>query len=247
MHDSDDVLSILVSWSSRWRGPISLVLITAEHQSPSLIARLQSLKSHPSLSKLWLHLVPSSKQYNSAQLLNLARFFAPTRSIMLWPASPAAVILQVYDALISQIGQPIQKPLLLSPFPASVFSIPSLTPVVLSRDYRLWCSERAFLGSRSSDWDECVWFLWLEEYGLESLNVTSGSIVESKIRDDNRTVDRFVQRLSAKHRAETCEVTLRRLSGPDAPRPSRAVKKKMQWVKGFCRQTENNIKNAEGE
>jgi hypothetical protein len=92
---------------------------------------------------------------------------------MLFPANLSNVLPpDFHNALTSRIPHPTRKPLLITSTVTSAFSIPDLTPVILPQNYPLWCSEKAFLASRTSDWDDCVWQLWLEEYGLEQANVT---------------------------------------------------------------------------
>jgi hypothetical protein len=91
---------------------------------------------------------------------------------MLFPANLSNVLpANLYNDL-SRVPHPARKPLLITSTATSAFSIPDLTPVILPRNYPLWCTERAFLASRTSDWDDCVWQLWLEEYGLGQVNIT---------------------------------------------------------------------------
>ncbi|KAJ7217951.1 hypothetical protein GGX14DRAFT_357494 [Mycena pura] len=176
--DSDDSFSFLISWASRWSGPISLVMTTAVSrgsiQHEQLIQRLKSLRSHPSLNSLSLHLVHvTNNQYSPSTYLNLARFFASSRAVMLFPADLSNFLPSKFHSnLLSRIHHPVRKPLLIASAATSVFSIPDLTPVILPRNYQMWCSERAFLASRTSDWNDCIWQLWLEEYGLGQANLT---------------------------------------------------------------------------
>lgn len=139
-----------------------------------LLQRLKTLRAHPSLSSVTLHLVHDQKsQYSPSTYLNLARLFANSRTVMLFPANLSNVLPpDFHNALTSRIPHPIRKPLLITSTGTSAFSIPDLTPVILPQNYPLWCTEKAFLASRTSDWDDCLWQLWLEEYGLEQANVT---------------------------------------------------------------------------
>ncbi|KAJ7346728.1 hypothetical protein DFH08DRAFT_199873 [Mycena albidolilacea] len=175
--DGDTSFQALVSWASKWTGPISLVMVTATrpHSIPhqQLLRRLQTLRDHPSLSGLSLHLFHAvNNQHSPSAYLNLARLFANSRTVMLFPANLSNVLPEnLYNAL-SRVPHPARKPLLITSTATSAFSIPDLTPVILPRNYPLWCTERAFLASRTSDWDDCVWQLWLEEYGLGQVNIT---------------------------------------------------------------------------
>ncbi|KAJ7703095.1 hypothetical protein B0H17DRAFT_86770 [Mycena rosella] len=249
--DDEDSLPSLVSWVAQWAGPTSLVMATktlprsAAHQQ--LLQRLKTLQGRPSLTGLSLHLVHvMNDQYYPSAYLNLARLFAISPTVMLFPANISNLLpAQLYSVLTSQIHHPIRKPVLVTNTVTSAFSIPGLTPVILPRNYQLWCPERAFLGSRSSDWDDCLWQLWLEEYGLEHANATVPLDTEDSvgIGADAIGLTRTRNRLSGKYRAEMCELAIKRLS-TDAPRMSKSGKRRLQWVKSFCRQTDNAAKNS---
>ncbi|KAJ6594002.1 hypothetical protein B0H19DRAFT_918079, partial [Mycena capillaripes] len=169
----------LVSWASQWTGPISLVMATATHPRSilhqQLLQRLETLRGHPSLSGLSLHLIHDRNgQYSPSAYLNLARLFANSRTVMLFPANLSnSLPMNFYNTLISRIPDPARKPLLITSTITSAFSVPDLTPVILPQNYPLWCTERAFLGSRTLEWDDCLWQLWLEEYGLGHANITT--------------------------------------------------------------------------
>ncbi|KAJ7251530.1 hypothetical protein B0H12DRAFT_642280 [Mycena haematopus] len=142
---------------------------SVSHQQ--LLQRLQTLRNHPSLSGLSLHLFHRHSPSDSPSVyLNLARLFSNSRIVMVLTANLSNVLpSNFYNALSSR---PTRKPLLITSAAPSVSSIPDLTPVILPRNYPVWCSERAFLASRTSDWNECIWQLWLEEYGLGHANIT---------------------------------------------------------------------------
>ncbi|KAJ7188131.1 hypothetical protein C8R46DRAFT_1341006 [Mycena filopes] len=253
--DGDASLRLLVSWASRWPGPISLLMTTEAqpHSIPhqQLIQRIKPLRDNPALSGLSLHLIHTTNTGHSpSAYLNLARLYANSRTVMLFPANISNVLpSNFYSALASRLHLPAKKPLLVTSLATSAFSIPDLTPVILARDHPVWCSERSFLASRTSDWEDCVWQLWLEEYGLGNTNVTlaintedipdPASDLTGLVSDSSRPLrvtdafKRIRDRLSGKYRAETCEVAMRRLWA-DTPRISKTAKRKLQWwVKSF--------------
>ncbi|KAJ7446160.1 hypothetical protein B0H11DRAFT_1746230 [Mycena galericulata] len=254
--DSEESIRSLVSWASGWSvGPISLAMITTQeprsvsHQQ--LIERLKTLQGHPSLSGLSLHLLHvKNNAHSPSAYLNLARLFANSPTVLLFPAHLSNVPSNFYEALNSHIHHPVRKPVLITSTTASAFSIPRLTPVVLPRNYRLWCTERAFLASRATEWDDCLWQLWFEEYGLGQANITitfntedpvgldadaSGLVSQKCPQEPLSNRSSKTRHLSGKYRAELCEVAIKRLS-TDAPRMSKGAKRKLQWVKNFCRQ-----------
>ncbi|KAJ7770126.1 hypothetical protein DFH07DRAFT_953966 [Mycena maculata] len=246
--DGEDSLHSVVSWATRWTGPISLVMTTTQeprsmaHQK--LLERLTALKGHPPLSALSLHLVHvMNEQFPPSAYLNLARLFANSPTVLLFPANLSNVLSSnFYEALNSHIHHPVRKPVLVTNTITSAFSIPGLTPVILPQNYQLWCTERAFLASRASEWDDCLWQLWLEEYGLGNTNITIPLDTEDPVADAIG-LTRLRNRLSGRYRVETCELAIKRLS-TDTPRMSKSGKRRLQWVKNFCRQTENAMKNS---
>ncbi|KAJ7680428.1 hypothetical protein DFH06DRAFT_416793 [Mycena polygramma] len=248
--DPDDAgLGSLVSWASQWAGPISLVMATATHPRSilhrQLLQRLETLRGHSSLAGLSLHLVYGTNgQHSPSAYLNLARLFASTRTVMLFPANLSNNLpTNFYNNLTSRIPHSAKTPLLITGTATSAFSIPALTPIILPQNYPSWCTERAFRASRTSDWDDCVWQIWLEEYGLGHANITIAMNPEQLVKV-GADLAGLTQRLSGKYRAEMCEVAIRRLGTPDTTRMSKIGKRRLQWVKGFCRQTESFIRNS---
>ncbi|KAJ6499993.1 hypothetical protein C8R47DRAFT_273244 [Mycena vitilis] len=248
--ESDDAgLGSLVSWASQWAGPISLVMATATHPRSilhrQLLQQLETLRGHLSLAGLSLHLVyDTNGQHSPSAYLNLARLFASTRTVMLFPGNfsnnlPA----NLYNNLTSRTPHPAKTPLLITGTAPSAFSIPALTPIILPQNYPSWCTERAFRASRRSDWDDCVWQIWLEEYGLGHANITIAMNPEQLV-EVGADLAGLTQRLSGKYRAEMCEVALRRLGTPDTNRMTKIGKRRLQWVKGFCRQTESFVRSS---
>ncbi|KAK7005602.1 hypothetical protein R3P38DRAFT_3038506 [Favolaschia claudopus] len=249
--DNDDLnFNDLASWASRWPGPISLVLVTASQPHSTshrqLLKRLNNIKSRPSLTGVSLHLMHSlDRQYSPSAYLNLARLFANSRTVMLFPANLTNVLpSNAYKMLSLQNRPPVKQPLLLTPSAPSAFSVPDLTPMIIPRHYPVWCSERAISASRASDWDDCVWQLWLEEYGLRHVNVSVAIVPEVLVNNDQAISGwaRIRDNLRGRYRMEVCEGVIRRMSTGEGVRMTKSAKRRLQWAKSFCRQIENVFK-----
>ncbi|KAJ7072236.1 hypothetical protein C8F01DRAFT_235602 [Mycena amicta] len=194
--DEDDIHSF-ISLAGNWTGPISLVMTTTSipesqgHQH--LLARLGTLRQ---LDRLSLHLVHANKgQYLPSAYLNLARLFASS-NVILFPGHPIEHVLtsNSFDSLNSLVPHPTRKPLFVSPDAMPPTGL-HLTPVVLPRTAKIWCSERLSLfSSRVADWSECIWKISLEEYGLVdhiSLNMSLNS--RNETIPSSMTVSDFYQ------------------------------------------------------
>ncbi|KAF8893963.1 hypothetical protein BD779DRAFT_1797911 [Infundibulicybe gibba] len=179
-----DLLEHLQQWSIRWPGPISLLVTTgAAPASPeygALLKRLQVLKQIRTLGGLSMHVLhirhPSQLEASPNRFLNVARLFAQTFVVMLFPAEISILPPpDMYSAVHSTIHQGLDRPLILTPNNQSDFPFPPFSPVVLPQSYPTWCTERFFLDhNRPADWDECLWQLWLESFGkLGKINTAS--------------------------------------------------------------------------
>lgn len=114
--------------------------------------------------------------------LNLARLFAPTRTLLLVPGTPEPPPLSsILSLSIAHIRDPVvvhaagpghgtgiaaDK----SPAPLA-----KLSPLLISRDHPLWCMERfafipALAAPRAADWDACLWQVQLETFGVAATN-----------------------------------------------------------------------------
>jgi hypothetical protein len=134
------------------------------------------------LSLHMLHLDPGTPDAPNV-FLNLARLFAPTRTVLLVPGTPeppplssipSLSIAHIRDPVVVQVagpghgaGSPADKR-----HPAS-FAV--LSPLLISRDHSLWCMERfafapAPAAPRAADWDACLWQVQLETFGAAVTN-----------------------------------------------------------------------------
>ena len=165
-------------------GPISLVVLSRKPPTSNrapLRPALAHLLRHPMLnvSRLALHTLHLDPKTPDAPnvFLNLARLFAPTRTVLLVPGTPAPpqtlppltltgpVIITAAPQKTADKGRP-ETP---------------LAPVLIPRDHPLWCTERfAFVpvythtSPRAADWDACLWQVKLETYGAA---IASGPIL----------------------------------------------------------------------
>lgn len=154
-------------------GPISLLVTTTMTSGPnrsSLLQNISRLLKHPSSnSSLFLHVLhlsPSTSDSPNA-FLNLARLFSPTSSVLLVPGNISTPLLAtLHSSLVSLPLLASRKPVILTNWTRKSYPYTPLSPILLPRDYPMWCTERFFPSqSRTADWDECLWQLWLETFG----------------------------------------------------------------------------------
>lgn len=161
-------------------GPISLVVLSRKPPTSNrapLRPALAHLLRHPMLnvSRLALHTLHLDPKTPDAPnvFLNLARLFAPTRTVLLVPGTPAPP--QTLPPLV------LTGPVIITAAPQKTADKgrpeTPLAPVLIPRDHPLWCTERfAFVpvythtSPRAADWDACLWQLKLETYGAAIVN-----------------------------------------------------------------------------
>jgi hypothetical protein len=170
---------------------MSLVVVT--RLPPSSI---HSSQPHPALTRLLQNPILNASRLSLHMLrldpgipdapnvfLNLARLFAPTRTVLLVPGTPeppplssipSLSIAHIRDPVVVQAagpghgaGSPTDKR---HPVPLAV-----LSPLLISRDHPLWCMERfafapAPAAPRAGDWDACLWQVQLETFGAAATN-----------------------------------------------------------------------------
>lgn len=147
---------------------------------------LTHLLHHPKLnsSRLALHLLhldPTTPEAPNV-FLNLARLFAPTRTLLLVPGTPKPPppttipwlsIAHIRDPVIVRVAAPGHG----TGSTASKWRLATpavLSPMLILRDHPLWCTERfAFVPApsapRTIDWDACLWQAQLETFGAASI------------------------------------------------------------------------------
>lgn len=174
-------------------GSLSVVIVIKRSDRESkreLRETLKKLSKLPDLrQKLFLHVYtkPVAGPIARDALLNLARIFAPTRRIVLFPLIPSS------GADCRTITTPVRawnktdldtgriRPHFLVPHEATsdlaIGNLPNSTVLIMDRDSTAWCPERFV-----SKWTECLWYLWLSSFGhFESTRcrLTSGVDVPS--------------------------------------------------------------------
>lgn len=197
-------------------GPVSLLVISTSPQlsdlTDTLASKVKTLQSvHNRLSLHVLRLEDANmtgyQNYSNA-FLNLARLFAQTTQVALFPGSlshlpsPHAYStiqnsrqkehrissLSHYRPLLLQTSDVAQSRRRLTTLP-----VDKLVPIVLHKETAPWCTERFFAApSRSADWDECLWQMWLDMHGeIDELDVL---VDEGDIpMDGGRSRDVFFQ------------------------------------------------------
>ena len=167
-------------------GPISLLVTTnavpSSTEHITLLSKLVHIQSqHVALKTRLvvhvLHLAPAAEPQPNA-FLNLARLLSPSPRAVLFPGNLSyAPPKTLYKTLLSQ--QPSsssalspagharrRKPAVLTAKDHTSFPFAPLAPVVIARDDTTWCTERFFAGmSRAGDWEECLWQVWLANFG----------------------------------------------------------------------------------
>ncbi|GJE95904.1 hypothetical protein PsYK624_120950 [Phanerochaete sordida] len=180
-------LDSLPVWASRWKGPISALVTTTappgSAESQELAKKLEAVGRIPStrhkLSAHILHLESRTTQ-NPNSFLNLARIFAQTPRVALFPGNLSVVPPKTFQrSIASSSSFSANKPVVFAMRGRSSFPFSPLSPILMHRDDPVWCTERFFTGlSRSADWAECVWQVWLESFGSMDARATTDWVNE---------------------------------------------------------------------
>jgi hypothetical protein len=150
-------------------------------ESTNLLKKIKDLQNVSSIkhkvSVHVLHLAADTAESPNA-FLNLARLFAQSHVLALFPGGLSVVPPKVfYHAAASMVNS--SKPVIFTTRQRTVYPFASLSPMLLTRESPLWCTERFFLPtSRSMDWTECLWQLWLNSFGDVEVKPTSEWIQE---------------------------------------------------------------------
>lgn len=155
--------------ATAWPGPVSLIVVTTNAPNSTgyknLLGYLTSKHASSNTSVHVLH-VSSIAGGSSNAYLNMARFFARTSQVILFPDGIPKAALSGHAHWLEKLPVDTPHPVLLSNTTQKVFPLRVLAPVVLQRDHPVWCTERVYMfGSRILDWEDCLWKLWLESAG----------------------------------------------------------------------------------
>lgn len=200
----DEDIGSLSTWASRWKGSssyhitsltnklyasdaISLLVVTRhERFSPeakTMLSKLRDIHKISSVkSKVSVHILylPTHSQENPNAFLNLARIFSQTRSLVLFPGSLSVVPPKMFYRSIASVASS-PRAVVFSARQRTAFPFAALSPIVLKREDPLWCTERFFpLLSRAADWSECLWQVWLENFGDVEIKSTTDWVQNSR-------------------------------------------------------------------
>lgn len=166
---------------------ISLVVVTrcapSSMESQKLAANLQGLRKLSSVrTKVSMHilyLAPEAPE-NPNAFLNLARAFARSPVVVLFPGSLSVAPPKTFFRSVASAAH-LPRAAVFSTRQHASFPFAPLSPVVLGREDPLWCTERFFPPlSRSFDWTECLWQVWLEKFGDIEVKLTTDWIHEPR-------------------------------------------------------------------
>ncbi|KAI0081275.1 hypothetical protein K474DRAFT_1704009 [Panus rudis PR-1116 ss-1] len=243
-------LDSLRPWVSRWTGPISLLLTTStlpsSPESLALMERLSSMHKTSDLDRaLSAHILHKDGKTpeNPNAYLNLARLFASTPQVILFPGNlshipPKTFHRSFFSNISASAHNASSRPIVFTTRSHSSYPFSPLSPIVLNRDDPLWCTERSFLGvSREADWNDCLWQLWLEHFGNLDIKQTTDwvnpTVSEAKLSNMETKLRR---RFGTKFRSETCMLATRQLAALRTLDRRGVDAKKTRWLKRQCRE-----------
>lgn len=239
----DSHIDALPVWASRWKGPVSVLVTT--HSAPDslasreLVKQLEGFRRSSSMKRALsahiLYLAPSPTQSPNAYL-NLARLLSQTPLVALFPGNLSVVPPKTFQrSIASSTSFSGDKPIVFSMRGRTSFPFSPLSPVLIDRDNPVWCTERFFLGlPRSADWEECLWQIWLENFGNVDVRPTTDWITEPPAYNLSSVKAKVHHRLSSKFRSETCILATRQVAAARAIEPD-AETRKARWLKRNCR------------
>ncbi|KAI8993855.1 hypothetical protein BD414DRAFT_480641 [Trametes punicea] len=252
---SETEIEQLETWAAEWRGPMSVLVTTSATPSSvryeELTVKLATLqRKHPPLKQhLFVHLLhvdPADENHPNA-FLNLARLLAPTPRVVLFPGNLSTVPPKTLyrtllhqqpsssSAMASQGHVRKRRPAVLTSRERTSFPFAPLAPLVLARDDSTWCTERFFAQMpRVSDWEECLWQVWLGHFGDLEVRQTPGIPSDAPDVVENAAIAQLHRRLVSKFRSETCGLAVRRFAALRDPNSSTDTKK-ARWLKRVCR------------
>lgn len=118
----------------------------------------------------------SSSSYSPNAYLNLARIFAISDNVLLFPGNGlalrkfflnASLPAHLFNTITSDAESSNQPTIISSSNIAKyTFKDQPLAPIAMPRDYAVWCTERGFITpTRNSDWEQCLIQLWMDRFG----------------------------------------------------------------------------------
>jgi hypothetical protein len=161
-------MSVVIVTSARSGSTDHLAML---RRLPGLTGRLDT--HAPSGLSFHVLRVSSSSGGSANAYLNLARLLAPTDRVVLFPDGlPSYLSNNLYSSLV---WSTFPLPLVLGNDRSRIYPFALMSPVVLPKDYPTWCTERfSLFRSRSLDWEDCLWQLWLESGGEVKSAIVDG-------------------------------------------------------------------------
>lgn len=162
------------------------------------------IRSKTSLSMHFVHAKPS-EQENSNAYVNLARLFAETDRVALFPQAHflRSIEAHVFHSLFAKHTSHWDhefKPAIVTASGNTSFPFSAFSPVLIRRDDSMWCDERfALWNSGVFAWQECLWQLWIARYG----SISTLLVPEATWPEDNLSSETDV-RVSAYSLAKAC-------------------------------------------
>lgn len=163
-------------------GPMSVLITTQLPQNSSetreLLEKITAFRDVSStkyrLSAHVLHLAPGTPD-NPNAFLNLARALAQTSTVALFPGDLSSIPPKSFQrSILSSSPSTEHKPVVFTTRGQTSYPFTALSPVLISRDDPVWCTERFFPTlSRAAEWSECLWQFWLENYGNVETRLTT--------------------------------------------------------------------------
>jgi hypothetical protein len=150
--------------------------LPSSNQHSKILSEVQLLKMRPALRRLLsLHVlhIESGNGGTPNMHLNMARLFAPSREVVLFPGNLTEFPPRnAYTSIISQAAS-VSKPAIVTSGTPSSFKVSGHAALLLDRDHHLWCTERyLYVNTRALNWAECLWQVWLESLGeISFINV----------------------------------------------------------------------------
>lgn len=173
-----------------------LVTESEPRESESLMRKIKKLPNIKAKATIHILQRMGHDHRSSNSYLNLARLFARSGVVALFPASPVSPIPRdLYSTAIASIAHTEDpsntsslSPLVLAPLKLnskSILPFSPLAPMLVAQEHPVWCSERFFSApSREEDWDECLWQFWINSYGtLRALTEPNWKVSRNRTRD----------------------------------------------------------------
>ena len=115
---------------------------------------------------------------NPNAFLNLARLLAPTSTVVMFPGELGSVPPKSFARTLTSNTSATLA--VYSTRGRTAFPFSPYSPLLIGRDDPVWCNERFFpYISRSADWQECLWQVWLANFGNIDVRQTTDWVADA--------------------------------------------------------------------